>query len=168
LFASKFIPLPMQIGIISDTHNILPKSIFKYFKNVDYIFHAGDIGDLKIIDDLKKLAPVFAVHGNIDGGITRKNIPPILYNSVNGISICLIHDIGSIKNFSYELFKNGKKVDLVIFGHMHRPSYEVYQKTAFINPGSASYPRNHKCGSIALVNLDGNSISHQFIDLKDS
>jgi len=157
----------MQLGIISDTHNILPESVFKHFESVDYIFHAGDIGDLKIIDELEKMAPVIAVHGNIDGGMTRKEIPAIYYDTINGISICQIHDIGSVKNFSYELFKNGKKVDLVIFGHMHRPSYEVYQKTAFINPGSASYPRNHKYGTIAMINLNGKSITHQFIDLED-
>ena len=157
----------MQIGIISDTHNILPKSVFKHFKNVDFIYHAGDIGDLQIIDELKKLAPVSAVYGNIDGGKTRQEMPAIYYNTINGISICLVHDIGSVKNFSYELFKNRKKVDLVIFGHMHKPSFEIYQKTTFINPGSASYPRNEKYGTIAIIDLDGKSISHKFLDLKD-
>lgn len=168
LFASKFIPLPMQIGIISDTHNILPKSVLKHFKNVDYIFHAGDIGDLKILDELKEIAPVYAVHGNIDNGETRKKIPAMHCDEIEGFEICLIHDIGSVKNFSYELFKNGNKADLVIFGHMHRPIYEIFQKTTFINPGSASYPRNQKYGTIAIVNFEGKSFSHHFIDLEDS
>ena len=155
----------MQLGIISDTHNILPKAILKHFKNVDYIFHAGDIGDLKIIEELKKLAPVIAVHGNIDGRNTKQKIPAIYYDTLQGQKICLIHDIGSVKNFSYELFKNGRKVDLVIFGHVHKPSFEIYQKTIFLNPGSASYPRTQKSGTIAIVNFEGNSFSHQFIDL---
>jgi putative phosphoesterase len=157
----------MQIGIISDTHNILPKSVFEHFKNVNYIFHAGDIGNFKIIDELKKIAPVYAIYGNIDSGETRKKVPAIKYIEIEGFIICLVHDIGSVKNFCYELFKNGKKADIVIFGHMHKPSYEVYQKTTFINPGSASYPRNHKNGTVAIIDLDGNSISHRFIDLKD-
>ena len=101
----------MQLGIISDTHNTLPKSVFKHFENVDYIYHAGDIGDLKIIDELKKIAPVYAVYGNIDNGETRKKIPAMLYEEIEGFQICLIHDIGNVKNFSYELFKNGKKAD---------------------------------------------------------
>jgi len=158
----------MLLGIISDTHNILPNSVFKHFENVDYIFHAGDIGDIKIIDELKKLAPVYAVYGNIDNGETRIKVPGIHYDEIEGNKICLIHDIGSVKNFCYELFKNEKKADLVIFGHMHKPSYEIFQKTIFINPGSASYPRNQKHGTIALVNFDGKSISHRFIDLEDS
>ena len=157
----------MQIGIISDTHNILPKSVFKYFTNADYILHAGDIGDLKIIDDLKQLAPVIAVHGNIDDGKIKKEIPPISFDILDNCAICLVHDIGSIKNFSYELFKNGRKADIVIYGHTHEPTCETYQKTIFINPGSASYPRTQKLGTIAIVNFDGNSFSHQFIELKD-
>src|SRR6186713_2009313 len=32
----------------------------------DVIFHAGDIGDLSVLDGLRKLAPLFAVRGNID------------------------------------------------------------------------------------------------------
>jgi uncharacterized protein len=155
----------MRLGIISDTHNTLPKAVFKHFANVDYIFHAGDIGGLNIIEDLKKLAPVIAIHGNIDGGNTKKEIPANYYDTLESQKICLVHDLGNVKNFSYELFKNGRKADLVIHGHTHKPSFEIYQKTIFINPGSASYPRMQKSGTIAIVKFEGNSFSHQFIEL---
>jgi len=157
----------MQIGIISDTHNILPKTVHKYFTNADYIFHAGDIGDLKVIDDLKQLAPVIAVHGNIDNGKFKNTIPSVFFDTFDGRAICLVHDIGSIKNFSYELFKSGKKADIVIYGHTHKPTCETYQKTIFINPGSASFPRTQRFGTIAIINFDGNSFSHQFINLDE-
>ena len=156
----------MKIGIISDTHNILPKTVRKHFTNVEYIFHAGDIGDLKIIDDLKQLAPVIAVHGNIDGDKIKKIIPSVFFDTLENHAICLIHDIGSIKNFSYELFKSGRKADIVIYGHTHKPTCETYQKTIYINPGSASFPRTQRFGTIAIANFDENSFSHQFINLE--
>ncbi|MBD3223846.1 MAG: metallophosphoesterase, partial [Caldithrix sp.] len=56
----------IKIGLISDTHNRLPAEVFETFAGVDFIVHAGDIGDREIIVDLQSLAPVTAVYGNID------------------------------------------------------------------------------------------------------
>lgn len=157
----------MQIGIISDTHNVLPKSVFKYFKNVEHIFHAGDIGNLIILDDLKQIAPVTAIYGNIDDGKTKKAVPSIKFKNFESRLICLVHDIGSVKNFSYELFKTNKNADIIIHGHTHRPTCETYQKRIFINPGSASYPRTLSTGTIAIVDFNKINFSHEFIKLED-
>jgi putative phosphoesterase len=167
LFASKFLSLLMQIGIISDTHNILPKSVFKYFKDVEYIFHAGDIGRLEILEELKQIAPLIAVYGNIDETKIKMVIPPIFYITLKGRILCLVHDIGNVKNFSYELFRTNKNADIIIHGHTHQPSYEIYQKKIFINPGSASYPRMQKSGTIAIVSFDKYTLLHEFINLED-
>ena len=48
----------MKIGIISDTHGLLHADVFKQFNDVDQIWHAGDMGDVKIISDLQTIAPV--------------------------------------------------------------------------------------------------------------
>src|SRR5512143_3191352 len=60
------------VGLISDTH--VPKQahyvvtrVFEIFEKVDYIIHAGDLVELAVIDELEALAPVVAVHGNMDG-----------------------------------------------------------------------------------------------------
>ena len=156
----------MQIGIISDTHNILPKPVFKYFKNVDHIFHAGDIGSLSILKELKQIAPVSAIYGNIDDGSIRNVVPSILFENFENRVICLVHDIGSVKNFSYELFKTNKNADIIIHGHTHRPAYERYQKIIFINPGSASYPRTLNTGTIAIAEFDKNNFSYEFIEIE--
>ena len=56
-----------RIGILSDTHGYLDENIFYYFKDVDLIFHAGDIGTQDVTDKLKAFKPLYAVYGNIDG-----------------------------------------------------------------------------------------------------
>jgi putative phosphoesterase len=155
----------MHFGIISDTHGILPKSVINHFKNVDYIFHAGDVGKLNIIEELHHIAPVIAVYGNIDNGETKKELPAQKILNFNDFTICLVHDIGSINNFKYELFKKNFEVDLVIYGHTHNPHFEIYKKTIFLNPGSISYPREHKSGTVVVAQLEDKKFSHQFISL---
>ncbi len=60
------------VGLISDTHvpklaHTIPPRVFQIFEKVDYIIHAGDLVELAVIDELEQLAPVLAVHGNMDG-----------------------------------------------------------------------------------------------------
>ena len=61
-----------KVGLISDTHvpkraHYVPKRVFEIFEKVDYIIHAGDLVELAVVDELEQLAPVLAVHGNMDG-----------------------------------------------------------------------------------------------------
>ena len=60
------------IGIISDTHGVFDPKIPGIFKTVSHILHAGDIGDLRVLQQLERIAPVTAVSGNVDEG----NVPP--------------------------------------------------------------------------------------------
>lgn len=155
----------MDIGLISDSHGIISPQVFKHFEHVKYIFHAGDIGQWDIIAELEKIAPVIAVNGNIDNWHIKKNIPSISFTPVESRIICLVHDIGNIKKFSFELFKIDKKVDIVIHGHTHRPSYETYQNIVFVNPGSCTFSGSRKNGTIAILSLNKKEISHRFIEL---
>ena len=95
----------MKIGIISDTHGSLPGKVINIFKGVDYIFHAGDIGDIKIIRDLEKLCPVFAIYGNIDTWPIISYYPRMLIKKVSLKTICMVHEIVNVKSMSYQLFK---------------------------------------------------------------
>ena len=155
----------MQLGIISDTHNILPQSVRNHFNQVDYIFHAGDIGNWNILEQLKKIAPVIAVYGNIDSGKTKNELQASRLIDLNGFNIFMTHDIGNFKNFKYELFKKNINADLVIFGHTHEPFFAEYQKTIFLNPGSVSYPRALKTGTIVLAKIQKKLFSHRFINI---
>ena len=62
----------LNIGLLSDTHSFLPDAVFRHFKSVDEIWHAGDVGDPTIIDKLAAFKPLRGVYGNIDGLEVRR------------------------------------------------------------------------------------------------
>ena len=68
----------MKIGLISDTHGYLDAKVFKYFDQCDEIWHAGDVGEISVIDDLRKFKPVRGVYGNIDDMKIRLEFPEFL------------------------------------------------------------------------------------------
>ena len=61
-----------RIGLLSDTHGYLDDRIKHFFAEVDEVWHAGDIGSIEVLDELKKFKPTRAVWGNIDDHIIRK------------------------------------------------------------------------------------------------
>ena len=155
----------MHIGVISDTHGYLPSKVFSIFKNTDYIFHAGDIGDAGIIKELEFMCPVFAVYGNIDTYPITANFPRVLTQKIDTIVIHLIHDIVSVRLHRYELFRKNIKPDIVIYGHSHRPEYQIYQNTIYLNPGSASKPKGKDKGTVVLLNTSETPLNPEFIEI---
>ena len=80
-----------RIGLISDTHGHYDKRYAKYFSSCDQIWHAGDVGDITIIDQLNKIAPTKAVYGNIDNHTIRAELPLYLSFNVEQVSVFIIH-----------------------------------------------------------------------------
>ena len=58
-----------RIGILSDTHGSFDERLREFFRDVDEIWHAGDIGSLELADRIAAFKPLRAVSGNIDGGL---------------------------------------------------------------------------------------------------
>ena len=132
----------MQIGIISDTHGFLSPSVFNQFKDVEQIFHAGDIGGIEIIKQLEQIAPVRAVCGNMDDWNIKRNFPPVLFSAQADKIICLVHDIGNKKKFCYELFKKNQKAVFIsrffILSLAMRSSIRFFS-TSFHTAGSSNF-----------------------------
>ncbi len=142
----------MKLGLISDTHGNLPSIVHTAFNDVDLILHGGDIGNQEIIRGLESIAPVHAVQGNIDGWASRKLYPEILDLEIDGVKICITHNIVTYQYFTFELFRRGKQPDLVMFGHTHKPVFESYRNIKFINPGSVYRPKGGTKKSLAIIN----------------
>jgi putative phosphoesterase len=159
----------MRIGILSDTHGVLPADVLHIFEGVDHIFHAGDIGDLTIINELETISPVSAIHGNIDPWPIPTLYPNILISDIGGKKILMKHDILDIREYSYELFKKRLQPDIVIYGHTHKPDSTLYRNTYYINPGSVVKPRSGYSGSVAVLELhsnETNKIDPKFFEIK--
>ena len=65
----------IKIGLLSDTHSHIDEAVFRHFKNCDEIWHAGDVGDISVMDNLKEFKTLRGVYGNIDNAIVRNEYP---------------------------------------------------------------------------------------------
>jgi putative phosphoesterase len=150
------------IGIVSDTHGQLFAGVFNSIKNTDLIIHAGDIGGADILADLKKIAAVVAVRGNMDGGPWAKDLPAAKLIRVAGVWIYVLHNA-----YMLDIEPNSANIGVVISGHTHRPSIQKKNGVLFLNPGSASQPRYGGPASFALLDIHNNYIAPRIITIAD-
>ena len=149
------------IGIVSDTHGFLAPHATGLLQGVDYIVHAGDIGSLAIVDELRRLAPVYAVRGNMDREDWSKQLPLEEFIEIGNTVVYVIHDLEWI-----DIDLSAAHIDVVVHGHLHRPVYRVEQDILYLNPGSASYPRHHNPPTLALLTITVNNCHVQFWDIE--
>jgi len=121
-----------HVGVISDTHGLLRPEALSALGRVDRIIHAGDIGDEDILAQLRAVAPVHVVRGNVDYEPYTRSIPMTEVVEVAGASIYVIHNIDDL-----DLDPAAAGFGAVIYGHSHRPVIEEQGGVLFINPGSA-------------------------------
>lgn len=131
----------MKIGLISDTHSHLDPKVLEYFQSVDEIWHAGDIGEVSVTQQLEQLKPLRAVYGNIDDKNLQALYPEDLWFDCEGLCIWMTHIAGSPPNYNPRTKKilKEKSADVLICGHSHilkvikDPKYNLL----YINPGAA-------------------------------
>jgi putative phosphoesterase len=150
----------LKMGIISDTHGLFRKQIDQYFKGVDCILHAGDIGSPEVIEKLTAIAPVYAVLGNTD--------PPFIFTQYNYEETVETpdHKIYIAHNFSdIEFDVKNAGYNIVVSGHTHKPLIKTESDILYVNPGSAGPLRSNLPISMALLNINGNSLQTELIGL---
>ena len=110
----------MKIGILSDTHGTLHEEIFTYFKECDEIWHAGDIGNLKVTQRLADFKRLKAVHGNIDSQEIRYEYPESHSFTCEGVRIVIIHIAGTPPHYNTLTRRliNLHKPDILVCGHI--------------------------------------------------
>jgi putative phosphoesterase len=127
------------VGLISDTHGLLRPEALAALRGARLILHAGDVGDLAILDRLREIAPVRAVFGNTDGGRVRRVLPETdLVEAGDGVSIYLIHILEEL-----DVDPDAAGCAAVMYGHTHVPKVEQRKNVWYLNPGSAG-PRRFK------------------------
>jgi putative phosphoesterase len=148
----------LKVGVISDTHipaivSSLPPAVFDIFKGVDLILHAGDIVELSVLDELRALAPVEAVAGNMDGSEVRLRLPEKKVIPLAGYSVGLIHGKYKIDVQKEMIRKEFSNVDLIVYGHSHTPFWGKFDGVYFLNPGSPTDKRHAPYNSVALLHV---------------
>lgn len=137
----------MKIGIISDTHGLLRPEAVERLAGVQHIIHAGDIGRPEVIAELRRIAPVTAVRGNIDRDEWAAGYPQSELVKLGGRFFYVLHNVAEL-----DLDPVAAGIDVVVSGHSHQPRIETVDGVVYLNPGSAG-PRRFSL-PIALATLD--------------
>jgi len=151
----------MRIGVISDTHGLLRPEALAALAGCEHILHAGDVGDIGILEALVKIAPVTAIRGNVDTAGACADLPASEYVELGGAAFYLIHDVHDL-----DLNPGAAKVDCVVSGHSHRPSVETRNGVLYLNPGSAGRRRFSLPITLAVAHSEGGRVRAEIISLE--
>ena len=153
----------MIVGVIADTHGRLDPKVAELFQGVDHILHAGDIGDEAVLDELRKLAPVTAVAGNVDRYPLAAKYPKTQIVEIGGRAILVTHIRPDPAATAKHL--NERRPDAVVFGHSHRPAVEWDDGVLFLNPGTAGQKRFQVPRTVALLEV-GDGLRPEIVSLE--
>lgn len=150
----------MLIGVISDTHGLLRPEALTALVGVEHILHAGDVGDPRILDALREIAPVTAIRGNIDQWGDCAELPAVEVVELDGRLFYLVHSLTDL-----DINPAVAGVAVVISGHTHKPSIEQRNGVLYLNPGSAGPRRFNLPVTVALITIDTDSVSARIVEL---
>ena len=153
-----------KIGLMSDTHGYLDPKIYKYFKDVDEIWHAGDIGDVSVLHELEKFKPIRAVFGNIDGHELRADLKKYNHFMCEEMNILMTHIGGKPYVYSKDAYSQfvRRTPDVFICGHSHILLVQFDKKinSMWLNPGACGYKGFHKVKTILRFEVHGKEIKN--------
>lgn len=134
-----------KVAIISDTHGLLREEVKEYLKKADVIIHAGDINTQTIVEELRKVAPLFIVRGNNDKE-WAKELPLTQEFKIEQVRFFLVHNKKDIP-------KDLSKIDVIIYGHSHKYDHRVENGVQMLNPGSCGKRRFDLEISMAMMTI---------------
>ncbi len=161
-----------KIGLLSDTHSFLDEKVFQYFAECDEVWHAGDFGDVAVMDRLKAFKPLRGVYGNIDGKEIRAEMPLDLRFECDGVPVFMTHIGGYPGRYNPRvrsiLQADPPRDGLFISGHSHILKVMPDRSLGFlhINPGACGNEGWHKVKTLVRFTLDRGKIGDlQIIEL---
>ncbi len=150
-----------RIGLISDTHGLLRKEAQETLRGSELIIHAGDVGKREILEELRKIAPVVAVRGNVDKEPWAKVLPETAVAEAGSVLIYVLHDANAL-----DLNPAAAGFHIVVSGHSHKPGKTERDGVLYINPGSAGPPRFQLPVTVARLNLGRIPYEVEFVNLE--
>lgn len=153
-----------KILLLSDTHSYVDTAILNHAKLVDEVWHAGDIGDLKVTDQLKAITTVRGVYGNIDNALVRQEFPLDLKFTLEGVHVWITHIGGYPKKYNIRIREEiqAKPPKLFITGHSHilkvMPDKDL--NLLHMNPGAIGKHGFHKKRTMLRFELNQGQIQN--------
>lgn len=137
----------MRVGVLSDTHNLLRPRVLELLAGCERILHAGDVGDLRLLEPLRRIAPVVAIRGNTDTGETAAALPESLAGDLNGLSFRMVHR----REDADPAWLPG--LALLVYGHSHQPEISWHGSCLLLNPGACGPRRFHLPLTLAILRV---------------
>jgi uncharacterized protein len=148
------------VGVISDTHGLLRPEAVEALRGVAHILHAGDVGAPEVLGELRKIAPVTAVRGNVDTAAWARRIPLNEVVEIEDVSIYMLHILSDL-----DLKPEAAGFGVVVYGHSHKPASEVKNGVLYFNPGSAG-PRRFKLPvTVGKLAVEGGTVRGEIVEL---
>ncbi len=163
-----------RILILSDTHSFLDPRLKKHIKSSDVVWHAGDIGDISVMDEIKAIKPVIGVHGNIDNHIVKTEYPKTRIFKIHGKKVIITHIAGYPNRYNPLALNliDLEQPDIFICGHSHilKMMYDQKLNHLHINPGACGKHGFHKIQTAVKLEIleSGEVKSCEIIELINS
>jgi putative phosphoesterase len=151
----------ITVGVISDTHGLLRPEATHALKGVELILHAGDVGKPDVLDGLRTITRTVAIRGNVDTGEWASALPETDVVEIGQLQVYMLHDLARL-----DLDPKAAGFAAVISGHTHRPHSEVRSGVLYLNPGSAGPRRFNLPLAVARLQVTGDRLSHEIIELR--
>jgi putative phosphoesterase len=150
-----------RIGLISDTHGLLRREALEALRGSELIIHAGDVGKPEVLEELKQIAPVVAVRGNVDTEPWAQTLPETAVAEAEAALIYILHDVNAL-----DLNPAAAGFHIVVSGHSHKPGKTERDGVLYINPGSAGPRRFQLPVTMARLNLGRIPYGVEFLELE--
>lgn len=149
--------ITIKVGVLSDTHipgraKYIPKAVLAGLKGVDLIIHCGDIAAGYVLDELREIAPVEAVYGNMDPADLKEQLPKAHVVKAGDFNVGIVHGDGRWKTIdnAFNAFPF-MELDCIVFGHSHIPVITEREGILMFNPGSPTDKRTQEKFSFGLL-----------------
>ena len=153
-----------KILLLSDTHSYIDDQILKFVNQADEVWHAGDIGNLKVTDVIKELKPLRAVYGNIDDKDARSEFPLDNKFSLENVTVWITHIGGYPNSYNQRVREElaAKPPKIFITGHSHilKVQYDKKLNLLHLNPGAAGKHGFHKVRTMLRFELEKAAIKN--------
>ena len=153
-----------KILLLSDTHSYIDADILKYVKLADEVWHAGDIGDLKVTDAIAKLKPLRAVFGNIDDAKARLEFPLNNRFQCEEVDVLITHIGGYPGRYSPairdEIYTNPPRIFISGHSHILKVMNDKKRGILHMNPGAVGTHGFHKVRTMLRFEIDGSDIKN--------
>ena len=161
-----------KILLISDTHSYFDETILKYVKASDITIHAGDLGNEKLINSIRKHTVFIGVYGNIDDNLIRSTLKEHEIINIENHKFLITHIAGICPNYNKKVKKliSDEKPNILIYGHSHLLKVEFDKKNQLtaINPGAAGKLGFHKTRTMIRFKISKGGLSDmEIIELGD-